>query len=174
MDPSFEPVSSSNPHPEQLDKWWQAVSRSIRDSFDHKAISADLRAAMKGRAKLYLSAVGEASDVVDLAAGGPVDSGLAPESPGFVDFAVEVPDVGAPSAKRSRRSDSRSRVVATSSSSSSQVGPDADGGRDVLSRPQPRREGRISASGSVGALCGLSAEEVGLLKALLQRLLERL
>ena len=70
MDPSFEPVSSSNPHPEQLDKWWQAVSRSIRDSFDHKAIPADLRAAMKGRAKLYLSAVGEASDVVDLAAGG--------------------------------------------------------------------------------------------------------
>ena len=70
MGPSFEPVTSSNPHPGQLDKWWQAVSKSIRDSFDHKAISADLRAAMKGRAKLYLSAVGEASDVVDLAAGG--------------------------------------------------------------------------------------------------------
>ena len=79
-----------------MDKWWQAVSKRIRDSYDHKVIPADLKAAMKGRARLYLSAVGEASDVVDLAAGGPVDSGSAPESPGFVDLAADVSDVGAP------------------------------------------------------------------------------
>ena len=70
MDASFEPVSSSNPPRENLAKRWQAVSKSIRDSFDHKAIPEDLKAAMKGRARLYLSAVGEASDVMDLAAGG--------------------------------------------------------------------------------------------------------
>ena len=145
MDSSFEPVSSSNPPREHLEKWWQAVSKSIRDSFDHKSIPADLRAAMKSRARLYLSPVGEASDFV---------SGL---STGFVDLAADAPDVGLPLAKRARRSDSRSRVVATSSSSSSQVEPDAGGGRNVLYRPQPRREGRVPASGSVGALCGFSA-----------------
>ena len=113
-------------------------------------------------------------DVVDPAAEELVVSGLALESPGFVDIAAEVPDVGAPSAKRSRRSNSRSRFVSTSSSSSSQVEPDAGGGRNVLSRPQSLRGGRVPASGSVGALGGLSAEEVGLFKALLQRVLERL
>ena len=91
-----------------------------------------------------------------------------------MDLAAEVSDVGAPSTKRSRRSDYRSRIVATSSSSSSQVVPDASGGRNALSRRQPRTEGRVPAPGSVGALGVLSAEEVGLLKALLQRLLERL
>ena len=123
---------------------------------------------------MYLSAVGEASDVVDLAAEEPVVSGLALEAPGFVDLAAEVPDVVAPSAKCSRRSNSRSCVVFTISSSASQVEPDADGGRNVLSRPQPLRGGRVPASGSVGARGALSAEEVGLFKALLQRVLERL
>ena len=45
------------------------VAGRFEEHTDHKAIPANLRAAMKGRAKLYLSAVGEASDVVDLAAG---------------------------------------------------------------------------------------------------------
>ena len=48
MDPSFEPITSSNPPHKQLEKWWPAVSKRIRDSYDHKAIPADLRAAMKG------------------------------------------------------------------------------------------------------------------------------
>ena len=173
MEPSFEPVASSNPLREQLEKWWLAVSKRIRDSYDHKAIPVDLRAAMKGRARRYMSAVGAASDVVDLAAEEPVVSGLALEAPGFVDTAAEVPDVGAPSAKRSR-SNSRSRVISTSSSSSSQVEPDAGGGRNVPSRPQPLRRGRVPASGSVGARGALSAEEVELFKALLHRVLERL
>jgi hypothetical protein len=91
MKPSFEPIASSNPpRPDQLDKWWQAVSKRIRDSYDHKAIPADLRAAMKGRAKRYLSAVGASSDVVDLAAEEPVVSGLALKAPGFVDIAAEM------------------------------------------------------------------------------------
>ena len=77
MDTLFEPLSSSDPPRATLAKWWQAVSKSIRDSFDHKAIPEDLKAAMKGRARLYLSAVGEASDVVDLAVGAPVVGGLA-------------------------------------------------------------------------------------------------
>ena len=47
MDATFEPVSSSNPPRETLARWWQAVLKSIRDSFDHKAIPEDLRAAMK-------------------------------------------------------------------------------------------------------------------------------
>ena len=173
MEPSFEPTASSNPRPEQLDKWWQAVSKRIRDSYDHKAIPVDLKAAMKGRAKRYMSAVGAASDVVDLAAEEPVVSGLALEAPGFVDTAAEVLDVGAPSAKRSRLSNSRSRV-SSSSSSSSQVEPDAGGGRNMLSRPQPLRGGRVPASGSVGTPGALSAEEVKLFKALLNRVLERL
>ncbi len=135
MDASFEPVSSSKPSLENLAKCWQAVSKSIRDSFDHKAIPEDLKAAMKNRAKLYLSAVGEASDVVDLAVGASVVGGLAPESPAFVDFAAEAPDVGLPPAKRPCRSVSRSHGIATSSSSSSQVEPDAGRGRSVLSGP---------------------------------------
>jgi hypothetical protein len=49
MDSSFEPVSSSNPPRENLAKWWQAVSKSIRDSHLHKAIPEDLKATMKGR-----------------------------------------------------------------------------------------------------------------------------
>ena len=57
------------------------MSKSIRNSFDHKTIPEDLRAAMEGRAKLYSSAVGEASDVMNLAAGVPVVGGLALESP---------------------------------------------------------------------------------------------
>jgi hypothetical protein len=112
---------------------------------------------------------------MDLAVGAPVVGGLAPESPDFVDLAAEAPDVSSPPAKRPCRSVSRSRIVATSLSSSSQVEPHSGGGRSVLSRPQSGRGGgRISAAGSVGALCGFSAEELGPLKALLQRLLERL
>ena len=67
--------------------------KSIRDSFDHKAIPENLKAAMKSGVRLCMSAVGEASDVVDLAAGVPVVGGLAPESPDFVDLAAEAPDV---------------------------------------------------------------------------------
>ncbi len=93
MDASFEPSSSSNPPRATLARWWQAVIKSIRDSFDHKAIPEDLKGAMKSGARLYLSAVGEASDVADLAAGVPVVGGLAPESPDFVDLAAEAPDV---------------------------------------------------------------------------------
>ena len=51
MNSAFEPVASSNPPREQLEKWWLAVSKRIRDSYDHKAIPVDLRAAMKGRAR---------------------------------------------------------------------------------------------------------------------------
>ena len=121
-----------------------------------------------------MSAVGAASDVVDLAAEEPVVSGLALEEPGFVDTAAEGPGAGAPSSKRSRRSNSRSRFVSTSSSSSIQVEPDAGGGRNVSSRPQPLRGGHVHASGSVGARGAFSADEVELFKALLHRVLEQL
>jgi hypothetical protein len=98
---------------------------------------------MKGRTRLYFSAVGEASDVMDLAVGAPVVDGLAPESPDFVDLAAEeAPDVSSPPAKRPCRSVSRSRIVATSLSSSSQVEPHSGGGRSVLFRPQSGRGGR--------------------------------
>ena len=114
------------------------MSKSVRDSFDKKTIPEDLKAAMKGRAKLYSSAVGEASDIVNLAAEAPFVGGLALESPDL-DLVAEAPNVGPPPAKRSRGSVSRPRVVATSSSSSSQVEPDAGGGRSVLSRPRSGR-----------------------------------
>ena len=142
MDALFDSLSSSDPPRATLARWWQAVSKSIRDSFDHKAIPEDLKAAMKGRARLYFSAVGEASDVMDLAVGAPVVGGLAPESPDFVDLAAEAPDVSSLSAKRPCRSVSRSRIVATSLSSSSQVEPHSGGGRSVLTRPQSGRGGR--------------------------------
>ncbi len=169
MDPSFEPVASSEPPRASLAKWWQAVAKRVRDPFDKKTIPEDLKTALKGRSRLYSSAVGEASDVVDLAAEAPV-----------VDHVAEAP---AP-AKRSRRSVFRPRVVATSSSSSSQGEPDAGRSRRVLSQPRSGEDGgrgsgtalggANSASGLVGALNGFTAEELGLLRPLLQRLLERL
>ena len=170
MDPSFEPVASSDPPRAILAKWWQAVSKRVRDSFDKKTIPEDLKTAMKGRSRLYSSAVGEALDVMDLAAEAPV-----------VDHVAESHDGGPPPAKRSRGSVFRRRVVATSSSSSSQGEPDAGRSRGVLSRPRSGKDGGRGsgtalgranfASGSVGALCGFTAEELGLLKPLLQRLL---
>ena len=100
MDPSFEPVASSDPSRASLAKWWQAVAKRVRDSFDKKTIPEDLKTALKGRSRLYSSAVGETSEVVDLAAEASV-----------VDHGADAP---AP-AKRSRGSVSRHRVVATSS-----------------------------------------------------------
>ena len=169
MDPSFEPAASSDPPRASLAKWWQAVAKRLRDSFDKKTIPEDLKTALKGRSRLYSSAVREASDVVDLAAEAPV-----------VDHVAEAPSP----AKRSRGSVSRPRVVATSSSASSQSEPGVGRSRRVLSRPRSGEDGgrgsgtplggANSASGSVCALCGLTAEEFGLLKPVLQRLLERL
>ena len=149
------------------------MAKRIRDLYDKKMIPEDLKTAIKGRSKLYLSTVGDAGGIADLAA----------EAPAVEDVA-ETSGVGLPPAKRSRGSVSRSRVVATSSSSSSQCEPDSGSSRVVVSRPRSGEDGgrssgtasgrADSSSGSVGALCGFTAEEVGLLKPLLQRLLERL
>ena len=167
MDPSFEPVASLDPPRASLAKWWQAVGKRVRASYDKKAMPDNLKLALKGRVKLYSSAVGTASDVVDLAAEAPAEDHIA--------------EVHAP-AKRSRVSVSRPRGVATSSSSQGEA--DAGNSRRVLSRPRSSGDGgrgsdaalggADSASGSVCALCGLTAEELGLLKPVLQRLLERL
>ena len=101
-----------------------------------------------------------------------------------VDPAAEASDEGSSPAKRSRRSVSRPRAVATSSSSSSQGGPGTGISRDMPSRPRSvvgggRGSGTSpgvtnSASGSVGARGALSAEEVELFKSLLLRVLEQL
>ena len=167
MDPSFEPVASSDPPRASLAKWWQAVGKRVRASYDKKAMPDYLKIALKGRLRLYSSAVGAASDVVDLAAEAPAEDHIA--------------EVHAP-AKRSRVSVSRPRGVATSLSSQGEA--DAGNSRRVLSRPRSSGDdgrgsgaalgGADSASGSVCALCGLTADELGLLKPVLQRLLERL
>ena len=159
MEPSFEPVASSDPPRASLANWWRAVAKRIRDSYDKKMIPEDLKTAMKGRSKLYLSAVGDAMDIVDLAAEAPA-----------VEHVAEASDVGLSPAKRSRGSVSRSRVVATSSSSSSQYEPDSGSSRVVLSRPRSGKDGgrgsgtasgrADSSSGSVGALCGFTAGEL--------------
>ena len=167
MEPSFELVASSDPPRACLANWWRAVAKRIRDSYDKKMIPEDLKTAMKGRSKLYLSALGDAMDIVDLAA-----EALA------VEHAAEASDVGLSPAKRSRGSVSRSRVDATSSSSSSQYEPDSGSSRVVpvwLGWRSRFRYGVGPSGFLVGlALCGFTAEELGLLKPLLQRLLERL
>jgi hypothetical protein len=171
MDPLIEPVASSDPPRATLAKWWkEEVSKRIRDSYDKMRLPEELKAAMRGRARLYR---GEVVDVVDLAAEAPI-----------VDPAAEASDGGSSPAKRSRRSVSRLRVVATSSSSSGQDGPGIGINRGVLPRPRvvmgdgrgsgAAPGGAISASGSVGARGALSAEEVELFKSLLLRVLEKL
>ena len=130
MEPSFEPVASSDPPRTSLANCLRAVAKRIRDSYDKKMIPEDLKTAMKGRSKLYLSAVGDAMDIVDLAAEAPA-----------VEHVAEASDVGLSPAKRSRGSVSRSRVVATSSSSSSQYEPDSGSSRVVLSRPRSGKDG---------------------------------
>jgi hypothetical protein len=173
MDPSFEPVASSDPPRSTLAKWWQAVSKRVPDSYHKKQMPDELKAAMKGRTRLYAAPVGEALDVVDLAA----------ES-AIVDPEAEASDGGSSPAKRSRRSVFRPRAVATSSSSSSQDGSGTGISRGVLSRPRSGMGGgrgsgtapggANSASGFVGARGALSAEEVELFKSLLHRVLEQL
>ena len=164
---------SSDPLRATLSKWWHAVAKSIRDLHHHKAIPEDLKAALKGRSRLYASTV--------------------EKSPDLVDHVAEAPDVGAQArdlggdtrpAKRSRQPVSRHRSVASSLSSSRQVEPDDGLRRSMLSPPRSGRSGsRVSgtaldladsSSGSVGAVCGFTEEEVRRLKPLLQRLLERL
>ena len=71
MDPSFEPVTSSDPPRATLAKWWKAVSKRVRVSFDKKQMPDELKDAMRGRARLYLAPVGEALNVVDLAVEAP-------------------------------------------------------------------------------------------------------
>ena len=53
MDPSFEPVSSSDPPRATLAKWWKAVSKRVRDSYNKKEMPEELKAAMRGRARLF-------------------------------------------------------------------------------------------------------------------------
>ena len=173
MDPSFEPASSWDPPRATLAKWWKAVSNRVRDSYNKMAMPDDLKAAMRGRARLYSAPVGEVVDVVDLAAEAAIG-----------DLVAEAADEGSAPAKRSRRSVSRPRAVATSSSSSGQGGSGTGLNRGVLSRPRSvmgsgrgsgaAPSGASSASGSSGAGGALSAEEVELFKALLLRVLERL
>ena len=173
MDPSFEPASSWDPPRATLAKWWKAVSNRVRDSYNKMAMPVDLKAAMRGRARLYSAPVGEIVDVVDLAAEAAIG-----------DLVAEAADEGSTPAKRSRRSVSRPCVIATSSSSSVHDGSGTGLTRGVLSRPRSvMRDGRgsgaapggaSSASGSGGARGALSAEEVELFKALLLRVLERL
>ena len=139
----------------------------MRASYNKKPMPDNLKVALKGRWRLYSSAAGAASDIVDIAA----------EAPAEDDNAV----VHAP-AKRSRVSVSRPRGVDTSSSSQGEA--DAGHRRRVLSRPRSIGNGgrgsgaalggADSASVSVGALCGFTPEELRLLKPLLQRLSERL
>ncbi len=170
MEPVFEPVASSDPPRATLAKWWKEVSRRIRDSYDKKAMPEDLKAAMRGRARLYRVDV---VDVVDLAVEAAIEDPVAESSGG-----------GSAPAKRSRRSVSRPRAIATSSSSSGQDGPGTGFNRGVLSRPRSvmgdgrgsgtAPGGASSASGSVGAGGALSAEEVELFKSLLLRVLAKL
>ena len=68
MEPSFEPVASSDPPRARLADWWRAVAKRIRDLYDKKMIPEDLKTAIKGRSKLYLSTVGDAGGIADLAA----------------------------------------------------------------------------------------------------------
>ena len=120
----------------------------------------ELKAVISGRARLYR---GEAVDVVDLAA-----------EAAIVDSAAEASDGSSSPVKRSRRSVSWPRVVATSSSLSGQDGPGTGISRGVQSRPRSflgdgrgsgaAPGGSNSASGSAGARGALSAEEVELFK----------
>ena len=167
MDPAFEPLASSDPPRANLARWWQAVGKLVRASYNKKPMPDDLKLALKGRWRLYSSAAGVASDVVDLAAEAPTEDDTA--------------EVHAP-AKRSRVSVSRPRGVDTSSSSQGEA--DASHSRRALSRlrfigdggrgPGAALGGAESASVSIGALCGFTTEELRLLKPLLQRLLDRL
>jgi hypothetical protein len=173
MDPSFEPASSWDPPRATVAKWWKAVSKRVRDSYNKKEMPEELKAAMRGRARLYSAPVGEVVDVVDLAAEAAIGDPVAESSGG-----------GSAPAKRFRRSVSRPRVVATSSSSSGQDGPGTGFNRGVVSRPRSAMGdgrgsgaapgGASSASGSVGAGGALSAEEVELFKSLLLRVLAKL
>jgi hypothetical protein len=173
MDPAFEPPSSWDPPRATLAKWWKAVSQRIRESYNKMAMPDALKAAMRGRARLYAAPVGEVVDVVDLAAEAAVG-----------DRVAEATDEGSAPAKRVRRSGSRPRAVASSSSSSGQGGSSIGFNRGVSSRPRSvMGEGRgsgaapggaSSAPGSVGAGGALSAEEVELFKSLLLRVLARL
>jgi hypothetical protein len=173
MDPAFEPASSWDPPRAALATWWKAVSQRIRDSYNKSAMPDALKAAMRGRARLYSAPVGEVVDVVD------VDAEAASK-----DLVAEAVDEGSAPAKRSRRSVSRPRVVATSSSSSGQGGSGTGVNRGVLSQPRSvigdgRGPGAVpsgtsSATGSGSAGGALSAEEKELFKALLLRVLERL
>ena len=122
------------------------------------AMPDELKAAMRGRARLYSAPVGEVVDLVDLAAEAAVG-----------DLVAEAADEGSAPAKRLRRSVSRPRAVASSSSSSGQGGSSTGFNRGVLSPG-----GASSASGPVGAGGALSAEEVKLFKSLLLRVLARL
>ena len=167
MDPAFEPLASSDPPRANLARWWQAVGKLVRASYNKKPMPEELKLALKGRWRLYSSAAGVASDVVDLAAEAPAEDDTA--------------EVHAP-AKRSRVSVSRPRGVDTSSSSQGEA--DASHSRRALSRPRFIEDGgrgpgaalggAESASDSIGALCGFTTEGLRLLKPLLQRLLDRL
>ena len=47
------------------------MAKRIRDLYDKKMIPEDLKTAIKGRSKLYLSTVGDAWGIADLAAEAP-------------------------------------------------------------------------------------------------------
>jgi hypothetical protein len=173
MDPAFEPVSRSNPPRAMLAKWWRAVSQRIRGSYNKMAMPDALKAAMRGRARLYAAPEGEVVDVVNLAADDAVG-----------DLVAEAADEGSAPAKRLRRSGSRPRAVASSSSSSGPCGSGTGMNRGVSSQPRSvmgdgrgpgaAASGASSDSGSGSAGGALSAEEKELFKALLLRVLERL
>jgi len=172
MDPAFEPVSSSNPPRAMLAKWWRSVSQRIRGSYNKMAMPDALKAAMRGRARLYAAPEGEVVDVVNLAADDAVE-----------DLVAEAADEGSAPAKRLRRSGSRPRAVASSSSSSGPCGSGTGLNRGVSSQrsvmgdgrgPGAAASGASSDSGSGSAGGALSAEEKELFKALLLRVLERL
>jgi hypothetical protein len=173
MDPAFEPVSMSNPPCAMLAKWWKAVSQRIRESYNKMAMPDALKAAMRGRARLYSAPEGEVVDVVNLAADDAVGA-----------LVAEAADEGSAPAKRLRRSGSRPRAVASSSSSSGPGGSGTGMNRGVSSQPRSamgdgRGPGAVSSgassdSGAGSAGGALSAEEKELFKALLLRVLERL
>ncbi len=167
MGASFEPVSSSDPPCATLAKWWDAMSKSIRDSFDHKAIPEDLKAAIKGRSRLFASTVEESPDLVDLVAEAP-------------DVGAQARDLGGNTrpAKRSRQPVFRHRRVRPRQAKSNPTMAYAGvcypcPGLVGVGVAFPERRW-TSSSGSVGAVCEFTEEKVRRLKPLLQRLLERL
>ena len=67
LEPSFEPVASSDPPRVRLADWWRAVAKRRRDSYDKKMIPEDLKLYLS-TVKALLVTVGDAGGIAGLAA----------------------------------------------------------------------------------------------------------